>query len=133
MATMAESLFTERRPDRAAEEMASSALSLGQKYGDDALCRNASVALGLARTQKMDLEGAVRSFEDSCRAARKCDDPGIEVAPAVRLTAAQIQLGLLDEADRLCETSLREARRLHDLAETSYALSNQAALSMIMN
>ena len=130
MATMAEALFTGRQPDRA-EEMASQALALGEKHGDDALCRNASVALGLARTQQMDLEGAVSSFEESCRAARRSSDPWIEVAPMVRLSAAQIQLGRLDESDRLCETSLREARRLHDLAETSYALSSQAALAMI--
>jgi hypothetical protein len=130
MATLSEALWTARQTAEA-EEMARAALELGREQGDAHLCRNASVALGLAQVQRMDLKGAVQSFAATRSYARSAGDPWLAIAPSVRLTTAQIQLGRLAEAVTVGEEALREARRMHDVAETSLSLCDHALLAAL--
>ncbi len=130
MATLAEAHWTARETE-ASVRMAEAALELGRREGDAHLSRNASVALGLARVQQMDLAGAVQAFLASRSHARTARDPWLAIAPMVRATTAQIQLGRIAEAVAVGAEALAEGRRMHDVAETSMSLCDHALLAVL--
>jgi len=111
-----------------AKEKGQEALAIGRRIEDPDLCNDALSELGLAQTQDMELEAAVKTYREAIELADLAGNRSLINVPAQRLTNVLYMLGRLEDARRNAEEGLEVARQTNYPSEESMAC---ASLTMI--
>ncbi len=125
--TLSEACWTAGDAARA-EAYAERALGMGRRIDDDAVCRQASMGLALARFSLMKVRDAIEGWRGELAHARRARDSWLASFAATRISLGLLHLGRLDEGIETAEEAERLARGAQNLMDLSLVLSQQACL-----
>jgi tetratricopeptide (TPR) repeat protein len=123
LGTVALVYWAAQEPARAAEG-ARAAIELARRCGDDRLCAELSVSLGLAQFQQLELGEALATWQTGLEHAHRADDPPGAVACVQRMPMALFMLGDLKRAEQMIDEG-RELNRTvqnHGLDALGFAI-----------
>jgi tetratricopeptide (TPR) repeat protein len=99
LGTLAHVYWAAQASTRAATT-ARDAIELALRCGDDRLCGELSVSLGLAQFQQLELAEAIATWKAGIEHARRADDLSSAVACVQRMPMALLMLGEFEQAER---------------------------------
>lgn len=129
LAKIAQAYWHGRQPDKA-EEIARRTLEIGRLINDDPLCAEASLALALAQTQRLQVRQALESWQDSLSSARRANDLWRQGWALQRLPLTLTALGRLDEAEGMALEACVLIHQTHDWGGYALALATLVTVAV---
>ncbi len=129
LAKIAQAYWHARQPDKA-EEIARRTLEIGQRINDDPLCVEASLALALAQTQRLQVREALENWQDSLSSARRANDLWRQGWSLQRIPLTLTALGRLEEAEAMALEACALIRQTHDWGGYALALATLVTVAV---
>jgi tetratricopeptide (TPR) repeat protein len=130
LGTIAIAHWTAQAPARASAS-ARRAIELARTSGDDRLCGELSVALGLAQFQQLELAEALATWQAGLEHARRAEDLSCAVACVQRMPFTLFMLGELDRAEQMVEEGHRLNRTAQNQGLESLGLAVRASIGVV--
>jgi class 3 adenylate cyclase len=112
------------------EDHAKRAVEIARELGDDRLCAQGLVSLGMAQAERLRVREALPSLEEAAERSRSSGDVWVAEQPLQRLPLVLAWMGRIEEAEPLAEESCRATRTTQDWAEHSIALGALATVAV---
>ncbi|HEV8717208.1 MAG TPA: AAA family ATPase, partial [Candidatus Binatia bacterium] len=129
LAKIAQAYWHARQADKA-EEIARLTFGIGQRINDDPLCAEASLALALAQTQRLQVKDALESWQDSLNSARRADDLWRQGWALQRIPLTLTALGRLEEAEAMALEACALIHQTHDWGGYALALATLVTVAV---
>ncbi len=110
-------------------DLAQTALAIGRRMEDDQLCAQASGSLGLAYLNRLQVEPAIASWQESLRFAQATDDLMLQMLPLTNLPHALNLQGSLEEGEAMVLKGVELTQAIQDWGERSKALSHLTSIA----
>ncbi|MEN8185327.1 MAG: adenylate/guanylate cyclase domain-containing protein, partial [Myxococcota bacterium] len=112
------------------EAWAREAIRIGHELGDDLLCSQALVALGMAQAERLHLGDSLATLQEALERSRRGGDLWLAGHPLQRLPLVLTSLGRLSEAEPHAEEGCRATRTIQDWAEHSLSLATRVVIAV---
>ena len=127
---LASAYWATRRPHQAFE-LASEALEIGERIGDDHLCAEVASSIALAHLDRLELSEALVALQSGLEHAQRIEDWTTAGLCLQRIPMVLLNLGRLDEAESTIAQSRELNERVRNWGDFSLVTASDAALSAI--